>query len=75
MTKRWTVDEGTRVIRKRDGAPGVIVRRHAVVSRPFGTVTTLLDVRLDDAALRLAAGGDMTGDLGWFASNFRKGDV
>jgi hypothetical protein len=69
MTKITRIDVGTRVERKRDGATGTIVNRTGAVNA-LG-VKTLLSIRLDDAALAQAAGGDMIGDLSWFASYFR----
>jgi hypothetical protein len=74
MAKVWRVDVGTLVVRKRDGATGRVVdRRLAVpsVAHPGIYGKTLLSVRLDDTDLRKAAGGDMVGDLSWFASNFK----
>jgi hypothetical protein len=74
MTKRTFVDVGTRFERKRDGATGTVVDRFASVpsvAHPGIYGKTLLALRLDDETLRAAAGGDMTGDLSWFASLFR----
>lgn len=67
-------DIGMRVQRKRDGAVGSIVGwKLAVpsVAHPGVYGKTIVTIRLDDAALRAAAGGDMTGDLSWARSNFK----
>ena len=74
LTKRVFVDVGVRVTRKRDGAPGVVVNRSLCVpsvAHPGIYGKTVLSIRLDDAALAAAAGGDMVGDLSWFTSCFR----
>ena len=74
MTRVTFVDVGTRVERKRDGATGVVVSRFLATSpiaRPGIYGTTCLSIRLDDPDLALKAGGDMTGDLSWFRSNFK----
>lgn len=76
MTKHTKVSVGTRVERKRDGATGVVVKRHAIIaSRKFGVVKILLDVRLDDPTLRPSTSDgrtfDLSGDLSWFRSMFR----
>ncbi len=74
MTKRVVTNVGVRVTRKRDGAPGVVVERYLTVpsvAHPGIYGKTVLSIRLDDAELARMAGGDMAGDLSWFASNFR----
>lgn len=66
---------GTRVTRKRDGATGTVTERQLVVpsvAHPGIYGKTTVTIRLDDEALRAKAGGDMTGDLGWANSNFKK---
>jgi hypothetical protein len=74
-------DIGTRVVRKRDSATGVITSRVlsvSPVSRPGVFGQTVVGVTLDDAALRAAAGGEMVGELGWLKSNFwleKRGEV
>lgn len=70
------IQVGMYVTRKRDGATGRITARVLATSpfsRPGVYGTTVYDVRLDDEALRIAAGGTMTGDTGWLRSNFKIG--
>jgi hypothetical protein len=65
---------GTLVVRKRDGAVGIIVKRELVVplvAHPGHWGKTVVSIRLADDALRAAAGGDMAGDLSWARSNFK----
>lgn len=59
MTKRSFVDVGTRFVNKKTGAKGTVVDRFGVSNRPSPYPKTLL------------AGGDMTGELSWFASFFK----
>jgi len=65
--------KGLVVIRKRDGATATIVGRSEMFTRgvrfPFKTI---VEVLLDDEALRLRAGGTMSGDLGWLRSEFKE---
>lgn len=73
MATRTFVDVGCQVQRKRDGATGVVVGRALAVpsvAMPGIYGKTVLTIRLDDPALRQAAGGDQTGDLSWFVSNW-----
>lgn len=65
---------GTRVVRKRDEATGVIISR--VISVPSVVHTgvygkMIFSVRLDNADWNRQAGGDQVGDLGWLKSYFR----
>lgn len=76
MTKRFQADSltGRYVTRKRDSAIGEVIEVSlSAPSTPHPGVwgKTIIVIRLQDQTLREAAGGDMTGDLGWFRSNFK----
>ena len=64
---------GTKVIRKRDGATGMIVNRTLCVpsvAHPGIYGKTIVSIRLDNADWNSQAGGDQVGDLSWLKSNF-----
>jgi hypothetical protein len=66
---------GMKVIRKRDGATGIVTERSLcvpTVAHPGIYGKTIISVRLDDANLNRQAGGDQVGDLGWLKSNFKE---
>ncbi len=72
--KQMKTDIGTKVVRKQDGATGVIIERSLCVpsvAHPGIYGKTIVSVRLDNADWNRQAGGDQVGDLGWLKSNFK----
>lgn len=68
------INTGTKVIRKRDNATGVVTRIATATSStahpgPFGK--TIISIMLDDQKLAKQAGGEMIGDRAWFKSFFK----